>query len=268
METVFLEFDSFHIWSVIFYVSVQRVLRDCVVMKAFYPERVSPRERSALNMDLMTWTHLSLCHKIMFCCGVLDVKSWLNFLFIFAAPGGSIVQDGQDPNKVCQTKNCIFGLEANSLEDIKAWEQVFQKLVRRWVVFFFSQLRKTLYESGSLIFFLLWGSGAILLPALRTVLKWWQNYCLTVLVILSLQTWLIATNIISIKSSLFLRNLTRSKYFSDTSTLRKCMRKRWRRSLSTSRVSQTMNAMFWLKLLPFGWPGVKSRLPFYQYSYT
>lgn len=46
------------------------------------------------------------------------------------APGGLIVQDG---DSVCKTKTCLFGLEdADNMEDIKAWENVFIKLTRRY----------------------------------------------------------------------------------------------------------------------------------------
>ena len=43
-----------------------------------------------------------------------------------SAPGGLIVQDGE----TYQTKTCLFGL-ADSMEKVKAWEQVFIKLTRR-----------------------------------------------------------------------------------------------------------------------------------------
>lgn len=43
------------------------------------------------------------------------------------APGGIIVQDGE----TYQTKTCLFGL-ADSMEKVKAWEQVFIKLTRRF----------------------------------------------------------------------------------------------------------------------------------------
>ena len=50
-------------------------------------------------------------------------------LFFIAAPGGLIVQDGDNP---CQTKTCLFGLEdADNMEGIQAWENVFLKITRR-----------------------------------------------------------------------------------------------------------------------------------------
>jgi len=44
------------------------------------------------------------------------------------APGGIIQQDG---DSVCQTKYCLFGM-ADSMEKIRAFEQVFIKLMRRY----------------------------------------------------------------------------------------------------------------------------------------
>jgi len=43
------------------------------------------------------------------------------------APGGIIVQDGE----LSQTKTCLFGL-ATDMEKVRAWEQVFIKLMRRY----------------------------------------------------------------------------------------------------------------------------------------
>jgi len=45
------------------------------------------------------------------------------------APGGIILQEGE--NAVCRTKTCLFGL-ADSMEKVKAFEQVFIKLMRRY----------------------------------------------------------------------------------------------------------------------------------------
>jgi hypothetical protein len=45
------------------------------------------------------------------------------------APGGIIVQEGDN---VCKTKTCLFGMAVNSIEAVKAWEQVFVRLVRRY----------------------------------------------------------------------------------------------------------------------------------------
>lgn len=52
-----------------------------------------------------------------------------NLLFCSVAPGGTIVQDGDG---VCKTKVCLFGMANGEMEKIKAWEQVFIKLVRRY----------------------------------------------------------------------------------------------------------------------------------------
>jgi hypothetical protein len=44
------------------------------------------------------------------------------------APGGSIQQDGE---KMVQTTSCVF-LDATDMERIRAWDQVFIKLMRRY----------------------------------------------------------------------------------------------------------------------------------------
>ena len=48
--------------------------------------------------------------------------------FHFAAPGGIINEEGEN---VCRTKTCLFGL-ADSMDKVKAFEQVFIKLMRRY----------------------------------------------------------------------------------------------------------------------------------------
>ena len=54
-------------------------------------------------------------------------KSDLNFC-LFAAPGGIILEEGEN---VCRTNTCLFGL-ADSMDKVKAFEQVFVKLMRRY----------------------------------------------------------------------------------------------------------------------------------------
>ncbi len=51
----------------------------------------------------------------------------IKFGSLFPAPGGILINDG---DQVCKTDNCVFG-QAHSMEKVKAWEQVFVKLVRR-----------------------------------------------------------------------------------------------------------------------------------------
>ena len=48
-------------------------------------------------------------------------------LFLKIAPGGIILQDGE----LNQTKTCLFGL-AKDMEKVRAFEQVFIKLMRRY----------------------------------------------------------------------------------------------------------------------------------------
>lgn len=54
--------------------------------------------------------------------------SKLRFVLRFSAPGGIILQEGEN---ACRTNICLFGL-ADSLDQVKAFEQVFVKLMRRY----------------------------------------------------------------------------------------------------------------------------------------
>ena len=45
------------------------------------------------------------------------------------APGGILIQEGGE--NACQTETCLFGQAIDSMEMVKAWEQVFVRLVRR-----------------------------------------------------------------------------------------------------------------------------------------
>merc|ERR1711992_74523 len=47
------------------------------------------------------------------------------------APGGIILQEGENGEAKCRTNICLFGL-ADSMEKVKAFEQVFVKLMRRY----------------------------------------------------------------------------------------------------------------------------------------
>ena len=49
-------------------------------------------------------------------------------LYLNIAPGGIILQDGE----LNQTKTCLFGL-AKDMEKVRAFEQVFIKLMRRYM---------------------------------------------------------------------------------------------------------------------------------------
>jgi len=46
------------------------------------------------------------------------------------APGGILIQEGSE--NACQTETCLFGQAIDSMEMVKAWEQVFVRLVRRY----------------------------------------------------------------------------------------------------------------------------------------
>ena len=45
------------------------------------------------------------------------------------APGGILIQEGGE--NACQTETCLFGQAMDSMEMVKAWEQVFVRLVWR-----------------------------------------------------------------------------------------------------------------------------------------
>ena len=51
-------------------------------------------------------------------------------IFYVTAPGGIILQEGENGEAKCRTNICLFGL-ADSMEKVKAFEQVFVKLMRR-----------------------------------------------------------------------------------------------------------------------------------------
>ena len=52
-----------------------------------------------------------------------------NINFFRTAPGGILIQEGSE--NACQTETCLFGQAIDSMEMVKAWEQVFVRLVRR-----------------------------------------------------------------------------------------------------------------------------------------
>ena len=59
----------------------------------------------------------------------------INFIYLInSAPGGIILQEGEN-ERSSRTKICLFGL-ADSMEKVKAFEQVFVKLMRRYVEMF------------------------------------------------------------------------------------------------------------------------------------
>ena len=45
------------------------------------------------------------------------------------APGGILIQEGGE--NACHTETCLFGQAIDNMEMVKAWEQVFVRLVRR-----------------------------------------------------------------------------------------------------------------------------------------
>ena len=51
-------------------------------------------------------------------------------IFNVSAPGGIILQEGDN---VCKTNTCLFGM-ADDMDKVKAFEQVFVKLMRRYVL--------------------------------------------------------------------------------------------------------------------------------------
>ena len=61
-------------------------------------------------------------------CDLVLINAYTLIFNFFAAPGGIIIQDG-DPYK---TDTCVFGL-ATDMEKVRAFEQVFVKLMRRYV---------------------------------------------------------------------------------------------------------------------------------------
>ena len=64
-------------------------------------------------------------------CRIITLPlSYRTNYYFSPAPGGILIQDGDG---ICQTKTCLFGM-ASTMEQVKAWEQVFVKLERRSVI--------------------------------------------------------------------------------------------------------------------------------------
>ena len=80
---------------------------------------------------MISWLQPYLTYRFFYSTGRIQGEFQLKLLFfVFSAPGGIISTEGENGEAKVRTNICLFGL-ADSMEKVKAFEQVFVKLMRR-----------------------------------------------------------------------------------------------------------------------------------------